>query len=546
MYNKLIWRLFLLGSIALLCTSPARADYEAGQTAWETGRHAEALAQWQAAAKTGDARAMLALGRAYVKGLGVPQDYVEAHKWLNLAAAEGYAQAASERDALAAKMTAEERSEAQKLARAWRSGSTVDAPKAVAVPQATAPSPPAGPPPPRAIREAQELMAALGYDSGRADGRWGPRTGRAYTAFLRDAGLPLAEVLTPDALRAMRTAAKGRNVAATAASPRPAPATQRQAAPPADGLRLLAAAGDVKGVKAALTKGANANAQDGKGWTALMYAADKGHALMVPALLRAGADPNLRLADGATALFIAVVHGHLEIAAALLRAGADASIVGPRDQTPLDMARSLNHSRILVLPEVVAFEEAQARREREAVERKKREEERQRAEAESAAFEQAKASDTPRAWAVFLSSWCPGGELCPGADSRLDESVRASLTGKSFSGHDSLGESLSIQFSSPDQVTVVHDSNKYSGNWEVVGGKVRVRFEYGGFLSCSAVADLVDNHLEGREDCAVNSLFYKGQKSFTWRLAERSGEWSQQSIKTDGTPENDYSHQGGD
>ena len=338
MYRNPTLRIVLCLAAMLSCTSPARADYEAGQTAWETGRHAEALAQWQAAAKTGDARAMLALGRAYVKGLGVPQDYVEAHKWLNLAAAEGNAQAASERDALAAKMTAEERSEAQKLARAWRSGSTVDAPKAVAVPQATAPSPPAGPPPPRAIREAQELMAALGYDSGPADGRWGPRTGRAYTAFLRDAGLPPGNVLTPDALRAMRAAAEGRNVAASAAPPRPAPATQRKAAPPPANLHRLVAAGDVDGLKAALAKGADANVRDAKGWTPLMLAADKGKSMLIPPLLEADADPDLRLADGATAMFIATVHGHSESVAALMEAGADFSIKGPNGDTAADAA----------------------------------------------------------------------------------------------------------------------------------------------------------------------------------------------------------------
>ena len=46
-------------------------------------------------------------------------------------------------------------------------------------------------------------MTALGYKPGPADGRWGPRTGRAYAAFQRDAGLPPGNVLTPDALRAM-------------------------------------------------------------------------------------------------------------------------------------------------------------------------------------------------------------------------------------------------------------------------------------------------------------------------------------------------------
>ena len=65
---------------------------------------------------------MLVLGRAFARGLGVAQDYVEAHKWLNLAAGRGSARAAAERDALAAEMTVQERAEARKLARAWRPG----------------------------------------------------------------------------------------------------------------------------------------------------------------------------------------------------------------------------------------------------------------------------------------------------------------------------------------------------------------------------------------------------------------------------------------
>ena len=316
----------------LSCTSPARADYEAGQTAWKAGRPAEALAQWQAAAKAEDARAMLALGRAYVKGLGVPQDYILAHMWLNLAAGRGSAEAAKERDALAATMIPQHIASAQERARAWLSGRRADAPKAAAVPRAAAPTAAAGPPP-RAIREAQALMKALGYKPGPADGLWGGRTGRAYTAFLRDAGLPPGNLLTPDALRAMRTAAKGRNVAATAASPRPAPAPQRKAAPPPTNLHRLAAAGDIVGLKAALAKGADANARDRKGWTALMHAADKVQALVIPLLLKAGADPNTRLADGATALFIAAVHGHSGIVDKLVAAGADPKIEGPGGNT---------------------------------------------------------------------------------------------------------------------------------------------------------------------------------------------------------------------
>ena len=59
-------------------------------------------------------------------------------------------------------------------------------------------------PPPEAIREAQVLLNALGYRPGPADGVWGPRTGGAYRAFLRDSGMPSGEMFGLDALLAMR------------------------------------------------------------------------------------------------------------------------------------------------------------------------------------------------------------------------------------------------------------------------------------------------------------------------------------------------------
>ena len=340
MNRGVTWRLVLCLTAMLSSVSLARADYETGQTAWQAGRHAEALAQWREAAQTGDGKAMLALGRAFARGLGVPQDYVLAHMWLNLAAGRGSAEAARERDTLAANMIPQHIASAQERARAWLSGRGADAPKAAAVPRAAAPTAAAGPPPPRAIREAQGLMAALGYDPGSADGRWGPRTGRAYTTFLRDAGLPPGNVLTPDALRSMRAAAKGRNVTASAAPPRTAPKTQRKAAPlPAD-LHRLVAAGDVDGLKAALAHGADANARDAKGWTPLMHAADMGRSLLVPMLLKAAADPNIRASDGATALFIAAVHGHSEIIAELMEVGTDISVSGPKGRTAVDVAQA--------------------------------------------------------------------------------------------------------------------------------------------------------------------------------------------------------------
>ena len=56
----------------------------------------------------------------YYDGRGVPQDYVEAHKWYNLAAAGGIELARGDRDIVAEKMTPAQISEAQKLAREWQ------------------------------------------------------------------------------------------------------------------------------------------------------------------------------------------------------------------------------------------------------------------------------------------------------------------------------------------------------------------------------------------------------------------------------------------
>ena len=320
-------RWVLLGAaLALLAAPAARADYEAGRKAWGAGRHAEAVAEWRGAAAGGDARAMLALGRAYLKGLGVPQDYVLAHMWFNLSASRGEARALKERDALSSRMTPAQVASAQDRARAWRPGGQAAAP-----PAAPSSPTPAGPPPKRALAEAQGLLNALGYQAGAPDGIWGRRSVQAYRAFLRDSGLPPAESLTPDALRAMRKAARGK----------PASKPVRRTPKPAADLHRIVKAGDIDGLKKALAgKNAKVNARDARGWTPLMHAANKGYALLVPPLLKAGADPNIRLADGATALFMAAVHGRLEVVDILIKAGADPKITGPNGRTAVDVIKT--------------------------------------------------------------------------------------------------------------------------------------------------------------------------------------------------------------
>ena len=110
-------------TLVVMCALPAGADYDAGKRAWDAGKPTEAVAQWQAAADAGDRRAMLALGRLYLQGLGALQDYVLAHMWFNLAASRGEMEALKERDAVMGKMTPQQVAEAQKRAREWRPGS---------------------------------------------------------------------------------------------------------------------------------------------------------------------------------------------------------------------------------------------------------------------------------------------------------------------------------------------------------------------------------------------------------------------------------------
>ena len=382
------WKLgMLLVALALGLVVTAQADYYDGLRAADAGRHGEALREWQAAANGGDARAMLALGRLYMQGLGAPQDYVKAHLWFNLAASRGEAAAATERNALAGRMAPEQIAEAQKQAAAWQpQPSTASA----------ASGPASSPPPPKAIREAQELLAALGYEPDPTDGQWGERTAQAYQAFLRDANLPRTDNLTPTALKAMRARARQAGAVST---PEP------KATLPPDALHRAAKAGNLKGLEAALAAGADVNARDDKGWTALMYVVDKGYVLLVEPLLTAKADPNVRAPDGATALFMAAAHGHSEIIPTLMKAGADPTIKGPKGKTATELAQA-RYGDTDAAPEkeedaaVIALLRSQTW-----------------IQFEDAAFEQAQVQGTPEAYAVYLSTFPQGRHADEARDS---------------------------------------------------------------------------------------------------------------------------------
>ena len=68
----------------------AAGPYEDGLAAYIKGDHATALRLWRPLAEQGLAGAQFFLGMMYVVGQDVPQDYVTAHMWFDLAAAGGY------------------------------------------------------------------------------------------------------------------------------------------------------------------------------------------------------------------------------------------------------------------------------------------------------------------------------------------------------------------------------------------------------------------------------------------------------------------------
>jgi ankyrin repeat protein len=71
--------------------------------------------------------------------------------------------------------------------------------------------------------------------------------------------------------------------------------------------------GHLEMVRALLDNGANMNLVDQHGWTALMFAADKGDVRAAHALISRGADPDVRNEAGETALTIASKRGYKQI-----------------------------------------------------------------------------------------------------------------------------------------------------------------------------------------------------------------------------------------
>lgn len=75
--------------------APVRAGFEEGMAAVERRDYGAAVAEFKPLAEQGMAEAQVNLGNLYMKGLGVPLDYVEARHWYEQAARQGNATAES-------------------------------------------------------------------------------------------------------------------------------------------------------------------------------------------------------------------------------------------------------------------------------------------------------------------------------------------------------------------------------------------------------------------------------------------------------------------
>ena len=127
--------------------------------------------------------------------------------------------------------------------------------------------------------------------------------------------------------------------AAPALRPPDEPRAQGRAAQSRSAVADAVMAGDAASVRAMLKAGADVNAAQGDGMTALHWAAMKGHAELAQMLLYAGANHGATTRLGAyTPLHLAARHGSAPIVDALVSAGARVAAVSASGATPLMMA----------------------------------------------------------------------------------------------------------------------------------------------------------------------------------------------------------------
>jgi ankyrin repeat protein len=109
-----------------------------------------------------------------------------------------------------------------------------------------------------------------------------------------------------------------------------------------------AQAGNLAEVGRLLKKGVKANARDGNDYTALYFAAYKGHKDVVLLLLEKGADVNAAGNTKYTPLHGAAMGGHKDIVELLILKGADMNARSAHGLTPLQETRNKEVIEVLM------------------------------------------------------------------------------------------------------------------------------------------------------------------------------------------------------
>ena len=107
--------------------------------------------------------------------------------------------------------------------------------------------------------------------------------------------------------------------------------------------------GNVELVRLLIAHGADVNVQDESGWTPLMRAAMKGNSECADVLIEHGARVDLQDNTHSTALHWAARRGHVEIVQRLLSAGADLRVKNDQGWTPMMAAAEGGYNNVILL-----------------------------------------------------------------------------------------------------------------------------------------------------------------------------------------------------
>ncbi|MCP3670623.1 MAG: SEL1-like repeat protein [Gammaproteobacteria bacterium] len=190
--KKTTFTLFLI-----LFTQVALADFSSALESYQHGNLPKAAAEFKTLANYNDADAQYMLGYMYALGEGVTQDYIKAHKWLNIAASQGKEGARKARDRVADRMSRNQITKAQQLARNWKPIPTqIPSSFASNQPQTTRSTSSRN-----TIMNVQRRLSELGYQPGPADGSSGGRTRDAIRRYQMDNQLTVNGQVTQELVK---------------------------------------------------------------------------------------------------------------------------------------------------------------------------------------------------------------------------------------------------------------------------------------------------------------------------------------------------------